>query len=182
MNASQDLNSAKPDQKADPNADNQARIKLQEMQIAELQNLYRTALADGENVRQRSKRELAEKHVFAIQKFAKDIIETADILKMALESVPAAERGDECSHPELKNLYVGVKMTQAELAKTLKRFGIEEFDPIGSKFDPNFHMALFQVKIVGKEEGTIVSVQKVGYMINDRVLRPAQVGVAEKAE
>ena len=133
-------------------------------------------MADAENVRQRTRKELEDKEAFAIQKFAKELLDTADILTMALDAVPEKERGNEATNTELKNLYTGVNMTRSELLKTFKKFGVEPFDPKGEKFDPNLHTALFQAPIQGQEPGTIFQVTKIGYKIKDRILRSAQVG------
>eukprot|EP00842_Homolaphlyctis_polyrhiza_P004317 jgi/Hompol1/4887/HPOL_003999-RA len=150
-------------------------LEEKDKQIVQLQDSFRRALADAENVRQRTRKEIEDKQNFAIQKFAKELLSTADILAMALDSVPEAERSGSNDH--LKNLYTGVSMTRAELLKTLKQFGVVPFDPIGEKFDPNLHQALFQAPVPGKEPGSIFQVTKVGYKIHERVLRPAQVGV-----
>ncbi|KAJ1340279.1 hypothetical protein BSLG_005105 [Batrachochytrium salamandrivorans] len=90
-------------------------------EIAQLQDVYRRALADAENVRQRTRKEIEEKQSFAIQKFAKELLNTADILSMALDAVPAAERSAASGNSALQNLYTGVSMTRAELLKTLKQ-------------------------------------------------------------
>jgi molecular chaperone GrpE len=82
----------------------------------------------------------------------------------------------------LVELHTGVEMTQRQLQQTLFKYHVKPFDPIGDKFDPNRHEALFQVPIPGKEPGTIVDVQKIGYTIKDRVLRAAQVGVAQELQ
>ncbi len=114
---------------------------------------------------------------FAIQKFAKDLLDTADVLQMALDAVPK----DEIEKSKIvKDLFTGVSLTKSELLKSFKRFGIESFDPTGEKFDPNMHQALFQAPVAGKEAGTVFQTTKVGYKIHERVLRPAQVGVVRE--
>ncbi|OAD06378.1 hypothetical protein MUCCIDRAFT_137733, partial [Mucor lusitanicus CBS 277.49] len=146
---------------------------------------YLLSLADQENLRQRSTREVANARDFAIQKFAKDLLDSVDILGMALESVPESFRNkDACDQHEksditeqLINLYTGVSMTEAELQKTLKRYDIQVDNPIDQVFDPNKHEAVFQAPVPDKEPGTIFVVQKKGYSLKNRVLRPAQVGV-----
>lgn len=155
------------------------------------QDLYLRCLADQENLRDRTRREVQQKEDFAIQKFAKDILDTVDILGLALSSVPkplieaeiaSEQQPADISHAgALRDLYTGVSMTEAELLKTLKRYGVEQYNPEGEKFDPNLHQALFQAPMPEKEVGTVFSVQKVGYLIKGRVLRPAQVGVVSDA-
>lgn len=147
------------------------------------------SLADQENLRQRTTREVNNAKEYGIQKFAKDILDTMDILGMALNSVPKEyQESETCIQKDSKevaeqlvNLYKGVSMTETELQKTLKRYGVEKDDPIDQVFDPNKHEAVFQTVIPDKKAGTIFSVQKVGYLLNNRVLRAAQVGVVAEA-
>ncbi|CEI95803.1 Putative GrpE protein homolog [Rhizopus microsporus] len=162
--------------------------------ISELQDAYLRCLADQENLRERSRREIETTKEFAIQKFAKDLLDTVDILNMALNAVPTELRSKTTSLEsefakdneklidQLTNLYTGVSMTEAELIKALKRHGVERVNPEGEAFDPNQHQALFQAPIPGKEAGTIFSVQKMGYTLKGRIIRPAQVGVVADAQ
>ena len=145
-------------------------------------DLYRRALADAENIRQRSNKQVQDASDYAVQKFAKELLSTCDVLEMALEAVPLAERGEQASNKDLKNLYTGVAMTRVELLKTLKRFGIEPFDSLGLKFDHNRHNALFTSPVKDKPDGTVFHVSKAGYVIRDRILRPAHVGVVKQPE
>ncbi|ORZ23269.1 GrpE-domain-containing protein [Absidia repens] len=152
---------------------------------------YLRCIADQENIRERSRKELESAKDYAIQSFAKELLDTVDILNMALASVPeefhtkasaeavAAGKDDVAVSmaDQLSNLYTGVSMTEVELVKTLKRNGVERHDPQGEVFDPKLHQALFQAPVPDKPPGTIFSVQKLGYTIKGRVLRPAQVGV-----
>ncbi|KAJ3056998.1 GrpE protein 1, mitochondrial, partial [Rhizoclosmatium sp. JEL0117] len=140
-------------------------------------DMYRRSLADMENVRQRTKKEVENASAFAITKFAKDLLDTADVLEIALKSVPEAERAND-ANKHLKDFYSGVSMTHDNLLKSFKRVGVEPFaQTLGAKFDHNLHQAIFQAPIPGKEPGTIIEVIKPGYMIQSRVLRSAQVGV-----
>lgn len=151
------------------------------------------ALADTENVRQRSKKEVESTASFAIQKFAKDLLETVDVLAMAINavgllpdsdlglllilSIPQTPKDQIEANKALKDLHDGVSMTRNVLVKALNRHGVEEFSPEGEQFDPNLHQALYQVPDPSKEAGTIMRVEKTGFKLNGRVLRPAQVGV-----
>ncbi|ORY93322.1 GrpE nucleotide exchange factor [Syncephalastrum racemosum] len=160
--------------------------------ISELQDAYIRCLADQENLRERTRKEITSAQEFAIQKFAKDLLDTVDILGMALQSVPenlrtkdkATEAALEAEKlvDQLTNLYTGVSMTETELIKTLKRHGVEQQNPEGEAFDPNQHQALFQAPMPGKEAGTVFAVQKMGYTLKGRVLRPAQVGVVAEQQ
>jgi molecular chaperone GrpE len=143
-------------------------------------------------------REKEQTRDFAITKFAGDLLETVDVLTIALKSVPeqALKQPDTTtsdpsapSTPEpplpkdhatyLKELHTGVEMTQRLLQQTLFKYHVKPFDPTGDVFDPNHHEALYQAPVPGKEPGTVIDCQKIGYKIKDRVLRAAQVGVAQ---
>lgn len=168
----------------------EAELKELTQKFKQLQSQYLLALADQENLRQRTAREVNNAREFSIQKFAKDILDSVDILNMALKSVPEDLREKEsCLQKEkteivdqLSNLYTGVSMTETELLKTLKRYDIVMDDPIDQEFDPNKHEAIFQAPVPDKKPGTIFVVQKVGYMMKNRTLRPAQVGVVAEVQ
>ncbi|KAF8933836.1 co-chaperone GrpE [Dissophora ornata] len=157
-------------------------LAAKDKQIADFKDRLLRTLADMENLRQRTAKEVANTKDYAIQKFAKDLLDTADILEMAIKNVPAEELSENSSNIHLKSLHTGVSMTRDELLKTLKRYGVESFDPMNEKFDPNLHQANFQVPMPGKEPGTVFDVQKIGFMIKGRVLRPAQVGVVQSTD
>ncbi|GJJ74909.1 molecular chaperone GrpE [Entomortierella parvispora] len=157
-------------------------LAAKDKQLAEVKDRLLRTLADMENLRQRTAKEVANTKDYAIQKFAKDLLDTADILAMAIKNVPAEEIAETSTNAHLKNLHTGVSMTRDELLKTLKRYGVESFDPLNEKFDPNMHQANFQVPMPGKEPGTVFDVQKIGFMIKGRVLRPAQVGVVQSTD
>jgi molecular chaperone GrpE len=132
-----------------------------------------------ENLRQRTQKEKEQASQFAIQKFVKDLVDTVDILGLALKATPEAKCNDKENHKELADLFSGVSMTQIELLKTLKRHGVEQINPIDQEFDPNQHQALYQAPIPGKEANSVFAVEKIGYTLNGRVIRPAQVGVVQ---
>ncbi|KAF1805338.1 co-chaperone GrpE [Mucor lusitanicus] len=175
--------------KAELTEDVKKMLAEKDKQISELKDAYLRCLADQENVRERSRKEIETTKEYAIQKFAKDLLDTVDILNMALTAVPSELREkSSCLQSELAkdaekivdqltNLYTGVSMTESELIKALKRHGVERENPEGEAFDPNRHQALFQAPMPDKEAGTIFAVQKMGYTLKGRVLRPAQVGV-----
>ncbi|KAJ2735546.1 GrpE, mitochondrial [Coemansia sp. BCRC 34962] len=145
--------------------------------LKELKDAYLRSLADAENIRNRSKTEVENTKVFAIQKFAKDLLDTVDILELALKHVPKEHLADKVAHKSLVDLFEGVDMTRGSLLKTLERHGVESFDPIDKPYDPNTSHALYQAPIPGKTPGTVFAVEKRGYIIKGRVLRSAQVGV-----
>ncbi|RUP44042.1 GrpE-domain-containing protein [Jimgerdemannia flammicorona] len=170
-------------------AENDKQPIDKDKQIAELRDAYLRCLAEQENIFARSRKEIEVKEEFAIRWFAKDIVETVDILDMALSSVPESLLKPDASASvdgvpateALRNLFTGVSMTHSELLKTLKKYGIEKYNPINERFNPNLHQAMFQAPIPGKEVGTIFSVQKVGYIFKENVLRCPQVGVVTEA-
>jgi len=143
----------------------------------ELNDKYKRALADGENLRVRLSKQIEDAKVFGIQGFCRDLLEVADVLNKATECVPKEEVSE--SNPHLKNLYEGLIMTETVLKKVFTRHGLQVVNPIDEKFDPNQHEALFQQEVEGKDPGTVVVVSKIGYKLKDRVIRPALVGVSK---
>ncbi|CAH1257875.1 GRPEL1 [Branchiostoma lanceolatum] len=145
-------------------------------ELKEYKDKYVRALAETENVRQRMKQQLADAKLYGIQSFCKDLLEVADVLQKATETVPAEEMKN---NPTLKTLFEGLKMTETQMQKVFSRNGLEMLNPVGEKFDPNFHEALFMAPMEGKEPGTVAVVSKVGYTLHNRVVRPALVGVVK---
>uniref|UniRef100_A0A8D8T2R7 GrpE protein homolog n=1 Tax=Cacopsylla melanoneura TaxID=428564 RepID=A0A8D8T2R7_9HEMI len=143
----------------------------------DLLDKYKRALADGENARQRFNKQLEESKLYGIQSFCKDLLDIADTLSLANDSVPKEEIKE--SNPHLKSLYEGLIMTDSNLKKVFKRHGLETINPLGEKFDPNFHEALFEQAVEGKEPNTVVVVSKIGYKLYNRVIRPALVGISK---
>lgn len=183
-----------------------------EAKLAELKESYLRSLADMENLRARTRREVEAASSFAIQKFCKDVIGVADVLELALGSVrgdprtaallegkQTATSGEPDDAPNdaplpeqvlalskaelahrLKDLSVGLSMTLAELVKVFSRHGLTAIDPIHQKFDPNYHLALYEIPSEEHEAGVVLAVQKKGYLLHHRVIRPAAVGVSRK--
>lgn len=119
---------------------------------------------------------------FAIQKFAKDLTDSIDNLDLALSNVPAekVKNPDSPEHnKDLANLFEGLKMTETVLINTLKKHGLERFDPAGEKFNPNEHEATFMTPQPDKEDNTVFFVQQKGFKLNGRVLRASKVGVVK---
>lgn len=147
-----------------------------EEQIAKLKDQLLRVMAENENIRRRAQRDLEDASKYAVSNFARDILTIGDNLARALESVPA-DASEE--NESLVSLLDGVTMTQREFVTTIERHGIKQIDPKGEKFDHNFHQAVFEVEDGENEPGTVVQVVQQGYMIGDRLLRPAMVGVAK---
>ncbi|KAM4809074.1 grpE protein homolog 1, mitochondrial [Rhinophrynus dorsalis] len=154
------------------------KAKLED-QLKEITDKYKRALADTENLRQRSQKLVEDAKLYGIQGFCKDLLEVADILEKATECVPKEEVKD--SNPHLKNLYQGLVMTEVQMQKVFKKHGVVKLNPLGAKFDPYEHEALFHSPMEGKEPGTVALVTKVGYKLHERTLRPALVGVVKEA-
>lgn len=135
------------------------------------------ALAETENVRRRMKKQVDDVKVFGIQGFCKDLLEVADVLNKATESVPKVELTDQNMH--LKNLFEGLTMTESQLMKVFNKHGLEQIVPKeGDTFDPFIHEAMFEVPTENKEAAaTIAVLTKVGYKLQTRTVRPALVGV-----
>lgn len=147
-----------------------------EAEIARLNDRLLRALADLENLRRRAERDREEIAKYAVTGFAREILTVADNLRRALEAIPAdAREGDEL----LNKLAIGVEATERELLAAFERHGIRRIEPLGDKFNHDLHQAMFEVENTGKPAGTVVEVLQVGYLLHDRLLRPAMVAVAK---
>ncbi len=147
-----------------------------ETEIAELKDRLLRAMAETENVRRRAERDRAETAKYGIASFARDLLSVADNLRRAISMVPEDARdGDET----LASLLEGVELTERELLGVLERYGIRPIDPMGEKFDYNWHQAVMQLDEPSSPPGTVVQVMQIGYAIQDRLLRPAMVAVAK---
>ncbi|XP_056156294.1 grpE protein homolog 1, mitochondrial isoform X2 [Lampris incognitus] len=167
---------SKPEQSAAEKTLVEEKIQLEE-QLKEVTEKFKRALADTENLRTRSKKMVEDAKLYGIQGFCKDLLEVADILEKATESVPKEEVTTQ--NPHLKNLYDGLVMTEVQIQKLFTKHGLVKLNPDGQKFDPYEHEALFHTPMEGKEPGTVAVVTKVGYKLHGRTLRPALVGVAK---
>lgn len=146
-------------------------------QIAALQQDLLYAQAETQNVRRRAEKEVADAHTYAVTKFARDILSVGDNLTRALAAIPEAAREDEA----MKGLVAGLEATERELMSVFERHGIKRIASVGLPLDPNQHQAMVEIPSADAEPGTIVMEMAPGYMLKDRLLRAAMVGVA-KAE
>lgn len=147
-----------------------------EDEVAKLRDQLLRAVAELENTRKRAEREKEQTRKFGISEFARDLLTASDNLRRALDSAPPQ---DDSMDDAVKNLIIGVEMTEKELLTVFEKHGIRKIDPMGEKFDYNFHQAMFELENTGEEAGTVVQVLQPGYAIADRLLRPAMVGVAK---
>lgn len=160
-----------------PEPDGFAVIEKLNAENAELKDRVLRALADVENMRRRSEREAADARIYAVTAFARDLLSVADNLARALENLPAEARSE--AEGALKTLVEGVELTSRELQAVLARHGVRKLEPLGEKFDPNFHQAMFEVPDEALPAGTVTQVAQSGWKIGERVLRPAMVGVSK---
>src|SRR4030088_2152692 len=138
--------------------------------------LLRT-LAEMENLRRRTEREIADSRAYGISAFARDILAVADNMDRALGALDKELR--EKVDAGTKALLDGVELTERELLKVLEKHGVKKFEPLGEKFDPNLHQAMYEVPDPSRPVGTVAQVVQPGYMIGERMLRPALVGIAK---
>ena len=156
--------------------DSAAELAQAKAEAAQYKDQLLRALAEAENTRRRSQREREETARYATSAIGRDIVQVADNLSRALAAVPAeALATDEA----LKNLVEGIAATERQFLTVLERHNIKRIDPMGEKFDANLHQAMFEVPNSGKPSGTVVQVLQPGYVLHDRLLRPALVGVAK---
>jgi molecular chaperone GrpE len=158
-------------------------VLLQEAQaqVQSLKDQLLRSLAEQENTRTIAKRDVQVGRDFAIKSFAKSLVEVSDNLDRALDAVPEASRADAEKNPVLANMYEGILMTNQGLQKAFAQNGLTKFtETPGEVFDPEKHQALFEYPDPTKTPGTVGQVMKVGFMLNKRVLRPAEVGVIKK--
>ncbi len=146
-------------------------------EAAEAKDRMLRTLAEMENLRKRTQREVADARSYGIAGFARDVLEIADNLQRALDAVPAEAK--DSADAGLKGLIEGVEITERSLHRTLEKNGVQKFDPIGEKFDPNVQQAMYEVPDASVPSGTVVQVIQAGYMIGERVLRPALVAVSK---
>ena len=152
----------------------QARIAELEDQLAEARQATLYAQAEMQNVRRRAEKEAADARAYATTSFARDILSVADNLSRGLAAIPAELRADD----KMKGLVTGLEATGRELDSVFQRHGITKIEAQGQPLDPNRHQAMLEVPS-DEPPGTIVQEMQVGYMIKDRLLRPALVGVAK---
>ena len=168
----------KPVGAAEPVAEPSAAELLAKLEAekADLRDKLLRALAEMENLRRRTEREVADTRSYAVTAFARDMLSVADNLRRAIEALPAHTR--QSGDGAVSGLIDGIELTERELVKTLERHGVRKVDPAGQKFDPNMHQAMFEAAHDSIAKGQVHTVVQPGYAIGERVLRPALVGVS----
>lgn len=163
-----------------PSATNETqRIAELEEQTATLKDQLLRAVAETDNVRKRAQRDQEESSKYAITAFARDLVSVLENLKRASASIPPEAREQ---NPQLKTLAEGVDLTLKELVSVFEKYGIRRIDPLGEKFDHNLHQAVTQIENSAVPPGHVAQVLQAGYVMHDRLLRPAMVGVAKQSD
>jgi molecular chaperone GrpE len=157
-------------------ADHEAFMRLA-TENEELKDRALRIAADMENLRRRTARDVHDARVYAIANFARDMLGVSDDLNRALAAIPAEAKAS--GDAGFKALIEGVEMTERAMLNALERHGVRKLEPQGEKFDPNFHQAMFEIPNPDVPANTVVQVVQTGYVIGDRVLRPAMVGVSK---
>lgn len=162
--------SAKDDATADP-------VQLLEQENEDLKDRYIRLAAEMENLRRRTARDVKDARAYAIANFARDMLAVSDNMQRALEAIPSdARRSEDTGY---KALIEGVELTERDMLAALERHGVRKLEPQGEKFDPHFHQAMFEVPNTEVPHNSVFQVVQAGYVIGERVLRPAMVGVAK---
>ncbi len=148
-------------------------------QIKDLKDQLMRTLADSENLRKRTIKEVEHAKKYSHITFVRDLVSSVDNLQRALESVP----DDKSQLPEpVKNLIIGLDIVEKEIVTTFEKHNLKQICPLGEKFDYNFHQAMFEVPTNDSEPGIVVEVSQKGYLLHDRLVRPAMVGISKKIE
>ena len=146
-------------------------------ELAETKDRLLRTLADMDNMRKRTEREVADARVYGISNFARDILGVADNMHRAMAALDDELRAK--ADEPTKVLLEGVELTERELMNVLEKHGVKRIEPLGQKFDPNRHQAMYEIEDVSVPAGTVIQVMQAGYLIGDRMLRPALVAVAK---
>ena len=149
------------------------------IKIEELKDQLMRTLAESENLRKRTMKEVDQAKKYSHISFVRDLVSSVDNFKRALDSVP--ENKSELPEP-IKNLIIGLEIVEKEINSTFEKHNLKKISPLGEKFDYNFHQAMFEVPTDDVEPGIVVEVSQKGYLLYDRLVRPAMVGIAKKIE
>jgi molecular chaperone GrpE len=165
------------DDEVETNAQNWAELDKLRAENGDLKDQLLRLAADMENLRKRTARDVHDARTYSVANFARDVLSVSDNLKRALEAIPAdaLAQGD----AGFKALAEGVEITERSLMSALERHGVKKIEPEGQKFDPNFHQAMFEIPNADVPHNTVLQVAQAGFVIGDRMLRPALVGVSK---
>jgi molecular chaperone GrpE len=160
----------------EPALEESEKIRTLQDELDKAKDHMLRVLAEAENTRKRAIRERDEAGKYAVAGFAREMLDVADNLRRGLEAVPA----DLAADPRAQALVQGIEATERALLKSFERNGIRKLEPLGEIFNPNFHEVMFETPAGGKPAGTVIQVIEAGYMLGERLLRPARVGVARE--
>ena len=147
----------------------------------EITNLIKakSALAESENLRKRTIKDVDQAKKYSHISFVRDLVSSVDNFKRALDSLPE----DKSDLPEpIKNLIIGLEIVEKEINSTFEKHNLKQISPLGEKFDYNFHQAMFEVPTNDTDPGIVIEVSQIGYLLHDRLVRPAMVGISKKIE
>jgi molecular chaperone GrpE len=166
-----------PEQQAAPEMVPAAQVTAALEAAGEYKDKLLRTLAEMENLRKRTEREVADARQYGIAGFARDVLAVADNMHRALATIDEAQRA--AAEPTVQAMIEGIELTERELMKSLEKNGVRKFTPQGEKFDPNLHQAMYEVPHSDVPAGHVAQVIQSGYMIGDRMLRPALVGISK---
>ena len=166
-----------PDEKTAETAATPDPIEALKAENQDMRDKLLRTIAEMENLRKRTEREIGDTRSYAIAGFARDMLTATDSLSRALMVLPVEAR--DSADPTVRSLIEGIEMTEREMQRLLAKHGVKPIEAEGQKFDPHKHQAMFEVPDPSRPEGTVVQVVQAGFAIGDRVLRPAMVGVAK---
>lgn len=146
-------------------------------EVVSLKDKALRAMADTENLRRRTEKEVGDARVYAVTRFAGDMLPVADNLRRALDSIPAEALAS--ADGAFKTFIEGIELTERDFYSHLARHGVKKLEPLDTKFDPNFHQAIYEIPDATVPNGTVRQVMQTGFSIGERVLRPAMVGVSK---
>ena len=154
-------------------------MKTRHKEIQDLKDQLLRSLADGENLRKRTIKEIEDAKKYSHISFVRDLVSSVDNFQRALEAVPKDK--SQLSEP-IKNLIIGLEIVEKEIINTFEKHKLKQISPLGEKFDYNLHQAMFEVPTNEIDPGHIVEVSQKGYLLHDRLVRPAMVGISKKSE
>ena len=154
-------------------------VENKNIEIQELKDQLLRSLAEGENLRKRTLKEIADAKKYSHISFVRDLVSSVDNFQRAMEALP--EDKSQLSEP-IKNLIIGLEIVEKEMVNCFEKHNISQISPLGEKFDYNFHQAMFEVPTNEQESGYVVEVSQKGYLLYDRLVRPAMVGISKKPE
>ncbi len=159
-----------------PRPDPNAAVEALQAEVASLKDRVLRTMAEMENLRRRTEREVADAKSYGVTSFAREMVSAIDNLQRAVASVPADAKAE--ASPAMQSFIQGIELTERDLLSRMARFKVQPIETVGSRFDPNRHEALFEMLDESVPSGTVVQQVETGYVIGERVLRPAKVGVS----